>query len=246
MDLVTLIAACALTVEPNVMHALVFQQSGGEPWSFSVPNENAPRVLPTIHDAIREARSVRSDGGSIRVGLTGLSTDSRLVSAVLFAPCPNITLGARRLAQFTLRCKTASKPDPTYCAIAAYRGSWDRPDMPFADAVRASVEKGNTPNFEMPRDAYFDGSDLAFEPPPTDPHAAPQSPGAGLGDRMRGWSSALFPATGVTPNNPTDDVKTGDRPAGKPHKSDAGTTAPTANKAPADGLFVPRSSELRP
>src|SRR5262252_4957502 len=148
MNLVTLIAACALSVEPNVMHALIFEQSGGEPWSFSVPGESAPRVLPSIQDAIREARSARPDGGSIRVGLTGLTTDSRSVSAILFAPCPNITLGARWLAQLIRRCKTASKPDSIYCAIAAYRGSWERPDTRFADAVRATLEKGNAPNLE--------------------------------------------------------------------------------------------------
>src|SRR5499433_795221 len=121
MDLMTLIAACALSVEPNVMHALIFEQSGGEPWSFSVPGESAPRVLPTFQDAIREARSARPDGDSIRVGLTGLLMDSRSVSVVLFAPCPNITLGSRRLAELIARCKAASKPDPTYCALAAYR-----------------------------------------------------------------------------------------------------------------------------
>jgi hypothetical protein len=32
MDLVTLIAACALNVEPKLMHALIWKQSGGEPW----------------------------------------------------------------------------------------------------------------------------------------------------------------------------------------------------------------------
>ena len=61
MDLVTLIAACALSVEPKLMHALVWEQSGGEPWSFSVPGESLPRVLPTIQDAIREARATRPD-----------------------------------------------------------------------------------------------------------------------------------------------------------------------------------------
>jgi hypothetical protein len=118
-----------------------------------VPGESVPRVLPTIQDAIREARSARPDGGRIQVGLTGLPTDSRSVSAVLFAPCPNITLGARRLTQLIQRCKTVSKPDPTCCAIAAYRGSWHRPDTRFADTVRATVEKGNARNFEMPKDA---------------------------------------------------------------------------------------------
>ena len=37
MDLITLVATCALTVDPKLMHALVWHQSGGEPWSFSVP-----------------------------------------------------------------------------------------------------------------------------------------------------------------------------------------------------------------
>ena len=97
MDLVTLIAACALSVEPKVMHALIWEQSGGEPWSFSVPGESLPRVLPTIQDAVREARAAPANAGRIRVGLTGLSTDSRSVTAVLFTPCPNITLAARRI-----------------------------------------------------------------------------------------------------------------------------------------------------
>ena len=62
-----------------------------------------------------------------------------------------------------LRPQATSKPDPIYCAIAAYRGSWDRPDATFADAVRATVEQRNAPNFDMPKDAYFDPNDLASE-----------------------------------------------------------------------------------
>lgn len=36
MDLVTLVTACALGVEPKLMHALIWHQSGGEPWAVSV------------------------------------------------------------------------------------------------------------------------------------------------------------------------------------------------------------------
>src|SRR6266849_6044957 len=106
MDLVTLVTACALSVEPKVMHALIWQQSGGEPWSFSLPGESQPQVHSTLQDAIREARNARPDGGRIRVGLTGLSTDARSASAAMFAPCPNITLAARQIAQLGERCKT--------------------------------------------------------------------------------------------------------------------------------------------
>ena len=36
MDLVTLVTACSLAVDPKIMHALIWHQSGGEPWSFTV------------------------------------------------------------------------------------------------------------------------------------------------------------------------------------------------------------------
>jgi hypothetical protein len=140
----------------------------------------------------------------------------------------------------------AANPDPTYCAVAAYRGAWDRPDTRFADAVRATVEKGNAPNFEIPKDAYFDGSDVASEPPASARLAAATAPGSQVDDRMRGWSSALFPAVPSQPDSPPADVQTDDRPAGKPPVSDPGTTGPAASKAAVDGLFVPRSSVRRP
>ena len=163
MDLVTLIAACALSVEPKVMHALIWEQSGGEPWSFSVIGESLPRVFPTIEDAIREARAARPEGDRIRVGLTGLSTTARSATAAMFAPCPNITAAAQQISKFVERCKATSNANPIYCAIAAYRGSWDRPDAGFAQAVRTTVGKDNAPNFDMPKDAYFDPSDVASE-----------------------------------------------------------------------------------
>jgi hypothetical protein len=246
MDLVTLITACALSVDPNIMHALVWEQSGGEPWSFSLPGEAMPRVLPTIQDTIREARALRPESGRIRVGLAGLSSDARSVTAVLFAPCPNITLAARQITQLADRCKTASRPDPIYCAIAAYRGSWDRPDTRFAHAVRAPVEKGNAPNFDLPKDAYFDASDIASDTPISGPHTALSPPASPPDDRVRGWSSALFPAKSPKPDSTSAEVQNGDRAADEQRSPRPRAAVPAASKAPVDSLFVPRSSERRP
>jgi hypothetical protein len=243
MDLVTLITACALNVEPKLMQALICKQSAGEPWSFSVPGESLPRVLPTRQDAVREAQATRPEGDRIRVGLTGLSTYSRSVTAVRFAPCPNVAIAARQLTQLVERCNKASKPDPTYCAIAAYRGSWDQPDIGFANAVRATVEDGNAPNLGLPKDAYFDASDIASDMPTGKPNAPSSTPGSKCDDRTRGWSSALFATRSTRPNGTSAGKQNGDRAAEEPRLRGPAAAVPEAGKAPVDSLFVPSSSE---
>jgi hypothetical protein len=246
MDLVTLIAACALSVEPKVMHALIWEQSGGEPWSFSVIGESLPRVFPTIQDAIREARAARPEGDRIRVGLTGLSTTTQSATAAMFAPCPNIAAAARQISKLAERCKATSHADPIYCAIAAYRGSWDRPDAGFADAVRRTVEKGNAPNFDMPKDAHVDPKDVTLDTFTPRPRPALTAPEMTSDDSERGWSSALFPAKPAKPESISADAQNRDRPAEESRSPDPSTTTPAASKTPADSLFVPRSSERRP
>ena len=89
MDLVTLVTLCSLGVDPKAMHALIWHQSGGEPWSFTVPGQREPRVYRKLRDAVREARSLGADG-PIRVGLTGLLTKASAVTETTFLPCPNI------------------------------------------------------------------------------------------------------------------------------------------------------------
>jgi hypothetical protein len=151
MDLVTLVTACALTVGPKIMHALIWHQSGGEPWSFTVPGERQPQVYRTVGDAVRAAHATYPDDDTIRVGLTGLLANPQSVSAVMFALCPNITVAAGQISQLTERCGTSPriKGDPTYCAILAYCASWERLDNAFADAIRTSVAN-IAPEFEMP------------------------------------------------------------------------------------------------
>lgn len=248
MDLVTLIAACALSVEPKLMHALIWEQSGGKPWSFSVLDETQPRVYSTLRDAIREARATHPDGGRIRIGLTGLSTDPQSATAAMFAPCTNITLAARQITRFAGRCKTKSRVpvDRYYCGIGAHRGSWNRPDTKFANAVRAIVEKGNAPNLDMPKDAYFDGADIASEAATHGPNVGSTTPADTPDDSERGWSSALFSAKPATPDGASRDLPRRDRPAEELPSTGHGSAHPTAAKSPPDSLFVPRSNERRP
>jgi hypothetical protein len=247
MDLLTLVTACALTVEPKVMHALIWEQSGGEPWSFSVQGQGWPRVFPTLQDAIHEARTLPA-GGRIRVGLTGLWNEARSTSTVMFVPCMNITFAARQIAQLVERCTAIPhfKADPLYCAIAVYRGSWERPDTMFADAVRTTLVKGDAPNFDMPQDGNFDSSAIASHTLKPDRDGAQSAPAVRSDDRERGWSSALFPAKPPHADTASADMPNHDRSAEAVRSPGHVGASPTTSNPWGDSLFVSRSSGRRP
>lgn len=247
MDLVTLVTVCSLSVDPKLMHALIWHQSGGEPWSFTIPGERKPRVYRKLRDAVREAHALPADG-PIRVGLTGIVTDASGLTETTFLPCPNIAAAARQITQLAKRCETNLRPDvdPTFCAVAAYRGSWERPDTAFSDAVRTSVAKDDAPNFDMPkqtgidvRDALLDAQRTLHSPPPSRSESVSD-------DRQRAWSSALFP---VKPEHsdraaspPSIDAPAAEKP--QPHRQQS-VQSPVTN-ATSNGLFVPRSSPREP
>ena len=104
MDLTTLITACALTVDPKIMHALIWHQSGGEQWAFSVSGQRQPQVLRNMEDAIGAARGIQPENIAIRVGLAGVPGTPRAVTATTFTPCSNIASAARQIAQFAELC----------------------------------------------------------------------------------------------------------------------------------------------
>jgi hypothetical protein len=247
MDLVTLVAACALTVHPKLMHALIWDQSGGEPWSFSVAGERQQQVYRSAVEAVREARKAVAQGLPIRVGLTGLAAESTLATEAIFTPCLNIALAARQITQLVDRCKTVPsfKADPVHCAIAAYHGSWDRPDNKFADAVVMSAANGDAPNFDRSDNTDVGSGELVPEAIVSGQHASTTSPGA-PDDQQRGWSSALFPPRsgqfGRASRSTSSSTPDADRVQ---ESSELGAPATTA-RSPDDELFARRLPERRP
>jgi hypothetical protein len=168
-----LVTACALGVEPKLMHALVWQQSGGEPWAVSVPNGTMPRVYSSMQQAISETRTASVAPGIVRVGLAGLPVAPSKASPAMFLPCRNVAIAATT-------------------------------------------------------------------PPPSD---LPPGTASASDERERGWSSALFP--------PKPKPRTKDSPNDEPIAQEAPSVGvtnahPFAAKAPADSLFVLRSSDRRP
>jgi hypothetical protein len=242
MDLSTLITACALTVDPKIMHALIWHQSGGEPWAFSVSGQRQLQVLRNIEDAIGAARGIQPENIAIRVGLAGLPGTPRTVTATPFTPCSNIASAARQIAQFAELCRSSSrsKDDPIHCAIAAYHGSWERPDYGFADAVRTIVAKDDAPDFEMPAGTGIDTADTGSSRRPAPRDAAPAPPPPPTpDDDERARESPLFPVM-----SPRSDRSPSDRPASYgPAASEQKSDALTAIQPHADGLFVLRSAQ---
>jgi hypothetical protein len=246
MDLTTFVTVCALTVDPKVMHALIWHQSGGEPWAFSVSGRREPHVLRSVSDAVEAARGTRPDDAAIRVGLAGLPATPRSVTAATFAPCSNIASVARQIAQLAELCRTSSrsKGDPIHCAVAAWHGSWERPDNGFADAVSTSVAKNDAPDFEMPAGAGIETADSGSSRQPVRDAATASS--AGSDDRERALQSALFPVFSRPSDRSSSDAPAINRPVAGEPKPDALTVDLTAAQPHADSLFVPRSAQRSP
>lgn len=238
MDLVTLITACALTVDPKLMHAIVWHQSGGEPWAISVQGDANPHVYRNMRDAIQEARD-RSSTDVVRVGLAGISVPPVKVSASVLLPCRNVAMAAVQISRNTTRCKTHPrlKNDPTFCAVAVYRGSWTQPDAKFATDVAATVAKGDAPNFDMPRGTSVEIFDIAEELP-NDAAPLVVDVTTTFAEQARSWSSALYPTTReALPSNSSDNE-------GAPSSKEAPslTPKPVDRKPQGRGLFVRRST----
>jgi hypothetical protein len=121
-------------------------------------SDTAARCRPSVRlqEAVQVARAAQGEHGAVRVGLTGLEVDLKAATAepneALFAMCPNVTIASERLRRMQDRCAQEGRfnADPTWCAVAVWRGSWEQPDRRFADAVMVGVALGNLPNPELP------------------------------------------------------------------------------------------------
>ncbi len=152
MDLVSLIAACSFgAFDPEITRAVVTLSSYGEPWSYRIEGEPNAKVFQTPEAAIAGARQAQELGKAVRVGLGGIAVDLEAATAqpneAMFSPCVNLTITTRRLAQAAARCKAEDRPDPEYCAVGVYFGSWQEPALDMVDAVlvQAAVQGEQAP-----------------------------------------------------------------------------------------------------
>jgi hypothetical protein len=140
MDLVTLIAVCAIGQDPAMMQALVLRASAGHPFRYAAAGAAAPRSFSTVDDVAQAARAAQAEGQVIRLGLVGITADMTAATAqpneVLFEPCVNLDIASRQLRVAAKQCAaTAPGTDPTYCALGAYLGSFEQPGEEAASEV---------------------------------------------------------------------------------------------------------------
>jgi hypothetical protein len=164
VDRITLVAACTLTVDPKSMHVLIGHQSGGEPWSLTVPVERHPQVYRSAREGVLEAHKSAPPGHSIRIGLADLVASPGTASFATLIPCPNISMAARQITQLSAQWKLDPHftADSTHREMVAYHGSWNRPDNKFADTVLISLAKGDAPNFDVPGDIGDRSNDVGL------------------------------------------------------------------------------------
>jgi hypothetical protein len=246
MDLVTLVTACALAVDPKLMHALIWHQSGGEPWAIAVSGEPNPRVYPNMNDAIREVRSA-SMRGVVRAGLAGVPVPPARISASVLLPCRNVAMAAVQITKLTGRCKTHPrlKADPAFCAVAVYRGSWERPDAKFATDVLASVAKGDAPNFDMPRGTGTEIFDIA-NGQESDVDMTVVDITSTFSEQTQGWSSALFPTKAKRVPTESARIPTAAPPTDEPSPPGSPAAFPFNSEPQDRELFVRRVGGERP
>ena len=207
MDLVTLVTACALAVDPKLMHALVWHQSGGEPWAVSVQGEPNPRVYPSMDEAIRETAPAPLAASFVSVS-PGFPCRHRKSQHPSFCHAATSRWRPFRSPSTPARCKTHPrlKADPTFCAVAVYRGSWEQPDVKFATDIATSVAKGDAPNFDMPK--WHQHGDLRHRRRSSVRRRATRRRRHRCLRRSsaRSWSSALFPPKSKTCNDNRDNT----------------------------------------
>ena len=131
-----------------------------------------------------------------------------------------------------------------YSAVAVYRGSWEHPDVQFADAVARSIVKG-TPNFDLPTSISVEFFDIASETPASPVTVGPSGSARAIEERERGWSSALFAVRASRPAGQSNNNSASQISADKAPAVPTSPVQHPADQPPTDGLFVARSSDRK-
>lgn len=150
--LAALLQACAPSVAPETMVAVIRVESEGDPFRIGVNSGGALRRQPgNAADAIATARGLLQRGANFDAGLMQINSANfarlGLTAETVFDPCTNLRAGARVLADNYSRARDAGHAYPLQAAISEYNtGSRVRGlSNGYVGRVYAAAAVGNAP-----------------------------------------------------------------------------------------------------
>ena len=150
--LAALLQACAPTVAPETMVAVIRVESEGDPFRIEVNSGGAIRRQPSnAADAIATARGLLQRGANFDAGLMQINSANfarlGLTPETVFDPCTNLRAGARVLTDNYGRARDAGHANPLQAAISEYNtGSRSRGlSNGYVGRVYAAAATGNAP-----------------------------------------------------------------------------------------------------
>lgn len=150
--LAALLQACAPTVAPETMVAVIRVESEGDPFRIGVNSGGAIRRQPSnAADAIATARGLLRRGANFDAGLMQINSANfarlGLTPETVFDPCTNLRAGARVLTDNYGRARDAGHANPLQAAISEYNtGSRSRGlSNGYVGRVYAAAATGNAP-----------------------------------------------------------------------------------------------------
>ena len=126
LDLAALVLACAPSIAPATMLAVIDVESGGNPYAIGVVDGRLERQPTTLEEAVSTVRALEADGWNYSVGLAQVNRQhhARLgwSGAAAFDPCANIAAGAEILAECFDRAskETSDEQHALRAALSCY------------------------------------------------------------------------------------------------------------------------------
>lgn len=133
MDLPAMIQACAPSVHPSTMSAIVRVESAGNPFAIGVVGGRLARQPRNLAEAVATARELERGGWNFSIGLAQVNryhlAGQRLDYAQAFDVCANLRAGARILEGCFVRARPAHRSDQAALQAALscyYSGNFSR------------------------------------------------------------------------------------------------------------------------
>lgn len=149
LDFLALAQACAPTVAPQTMAAVVNVESGYNPYAIGVVGGRLARQPGSLEEALATAKQLSSDGWNFSVGIAQVNRYNlpryEITYEQAFDPCTNLRIGSKILEECFVRASKRT-PDDAQTALQAafscyYSGNFSRGFKPDVLGKPSYVEK---------------------------------------------------------------------------------------------------------